>query len=378
MMLLAAGLLIGIPGALVALAIGRRLNAMDSAGVQGQVKAALRRVPNTGGIGVFWAIALPLLGVLGAARMVDASSLPRVLTELGPHLEGIRSHGGHALVLLGMAGVLHVMGLIDDRRALRAMPKLLVMLVAAAVVVVGTDSRLLTLLDGHVGGTWLSIVLSVLWIAVVTNSFNFLDNMDGLSGGCGVICAAFFMLAALVQPQPQWFVAGMLALVIGSLAGFLTLNYPRKPSGGATMFMGDGGSLVVGFLLAVLSIRITYVDAGPSGSLAAALTPVVILAIPLYDFCSVTLLRLRQGKSPFVGDLQHFSHRLVKRGLSRRGAVMVIHACTMATAIGGVALGSLQAWQAALVGVQTLLIVGVLAMYEWSHDRQAARNGEDA
>jgi UDP-GlcNAc:undecaprenyl-phosphate GlcNAc-1-phosphate transferase len=102
--------------------------------------------------------------------------------------------------------------------------------------------------------------------------------------------------------------------------------------------------------------------------------PLVVLAVPLYDFCSVTLIRLSQGKSPFVGDLQHFSHRLVRHGLSRRAAVVVIYGCTAVTAIGGISLARLEGWQAALVGVQTLLVLLVLGAYEWARDPGSPEN----
>jgi UDP-GlcNAc:undecaprenyl-phosphate GlcNAc-1-phosphate transferase len=94
--------------------------------------------------------------------------------------------------------------------------------------------------------------------------------------------------------------------------------------------------------------------------------PVVVLAVPLYDFIVVSILRLRAGKSPFVGDLNHLSHRLVRRGLSKRDAVYSIWGLTLATAIGGVFLARLDGWQAALVGVQTCAILGVIGMLEFS------------
>jgi UDP-GlcNAc:undecaprenyl-phosphate GlcNAc-1-phosphate transferase len=256
------------------------------------------------------------------------------------------------------------------------------MLAAAAVSVIFTDSRLLTLLDPLVGGSWLSVLVTVLWIVAVTNAFNFLDNMDGLAGGVAAVCTAAFLVTALVASPPQWFIAAMLALLLGSLGGFLIFNFPwrartKAPDGqtrgGASVFMGDGGSLVIGFLIAVLSVRLTYVSHAPADHAATApdtwhvlLTPLVILAVPLYDFCSVTAIRLSQGKSPFVGDLQHFSHRLVQHGLTSRAAVLVIYGCAAATAIGGIALPRLEAWQGLLVGVQTLLILAVLAGYEWA------------
>jgi UDP-GlcNAc:undecaprenyl-phosphate/decaprenyl-phosphate GlcNAc-1-phosphate transferase len=376
--LILVGLLIGWPAAWLARALGRKLNAMDGAGVSGQVKVAPRRVPNTGGIGIFIAIALPLLLVLLLANL---SRLPSgenwfasrgIFPEVAVHWEGIQQQTPAALILLGCLLLLHIMGIIDDRRPLGPGVKLPVMLLAALTVVIATDTRLLTLLDGYgPGGHWLSIAITVFWIVVITNAFNFLDNMDGLSAGVAAISAAAFLTTALVGGQ--WFVAALLALLLGALLGFLRYNFPFTKSG-ATLFMGDSGSLIVGFLLAVLSIRITYLPFSSTppplhSSTSHAfliLTPLIILSIPLYDFCSVCFIRIRQGRSPFVGDLQHFSHRLVKHGLSRRSAVLVIYGCTAVTGIGAIALPKLEPWQAALVGVQTLLVLLVIALYEWS------------
>ncbi len=365
---------VSLPATALMRRLGHRVGAFDGAGVPGQVKAAARRVPNTGGVGIFLGIAVPMLiGLAFVWGWVDKKTLvemPEWIRTLGEHVQGIRDRTPDAMVVLSALLVLHIMGLIDDRRPLGAYSKLTVMLGAAIGVVWLTDSRMLTMLDAHVGGAWLSIALSVLWIGVVTNAFNFLDNMDGLSGGVAAIAAGFFLagtLAAPNPPGPQWFIAACLALLIGALGGFLVFNAPlRRP---ASIFMGDGGSLVVGFLMAVLTVRTTYVDAtggAESFGWSGVFMPVVVLAIPLYDFVSVTVIRLSQGKSPFRGDLQHFSHRLVRRGLSKRSAVLVIYGCTAVTAIGGVSLPALEAWQAVLVGVQTMLVLGVLALYEWA------------
>jgi UDP-GlcNAc:undecaprenyl-phosphate GlcNAc-1-phosphate transferase len=372
--LIPIALAISLPMTAAMRALGHRVRALDSGGVPGQVKFAPRRVPNTGGVAIFLAILLPMLtGLAFVWGFIDNKTAGDIFEPLQDHWQGIRAQTGDAVILLGGLLVLHVMGLIDDRCALPAHPKLLVMLSLAALVSIATGSRLLTALDPYVGGPWLSYVLTILWLVVITNAFNFLDNMDGLSGGVAAIAASFFLGAALMNPTPQWFIGACLALLVGSLAGFLFFNFPWR--GPATIFMGDGGSLVVGFLLAFLTVRTTYVPAGEAGGSLwhAAFMPLVVLAIPLYDFTSVTIIRLSQGKSPFVGDLQHFSHRLVQRGLSRRAAVIVIHGFTAVTAIGGISLASLKPWQAALVGVQTLLVLMVLAMWEWSAVRQSRR-----
>jgi UDP-GlcNAc:undecaprenyl-phosphate/decaprenyl-phosphate GlcNAc-1-phosphate transferase len=172
----------------------------------------------------------------------------------------------------------------------------------------------------------------------------------------------------------QWFIAATLALLLGALIGFLIFNFPP-----AKIFMGDGGSLVIGFLLAILTARTTYYNPDVEGYALGGgwygvFMPIIVLAVPLYDLITVTIIRLRQGRSPFVGDQQHFSHRLVQRGLTKRGAVIVIWAATAVTGIGGIALGSLQPWQAVLVGVQTMLVLLMFALLEHASRHAAAKH----
>jgi UDP-GlcNAc:undecaprenyl-phosphate GlcNAc-1-phosphate transferase len=363
--------LVSLPLTIVAARLGVRLNALDSDGVPGQVKAARRAIPNTGGIAIFLGVALPMLAGLAVLHLAPADAIARWLPGLVEHMAGLRSRTPMALVLLAGVGVLHVVGLVDDRRPMGPWFKLAVMLAVSFLVVRATDTRLLTLLDARVGGAWLSIAVTVLWIVAITNAMNFLDNMDGLSGGIGAICAGCFLASALIHGQ--WFVSAGWALLVGALLGFLALNRPP-----ARIFMGDGGSLVLGFLLAFLSVRTTYFDtlaAGPaSGAWYGVLAPLVVLAVPLYDFTSVVVLRLSQGRSPFVGDLQHVSHRLVEMGLTRPAAVAVVCGLTATTGLAGVSLASLQPWQAALVGAQTLLTLLVLALFE--HSRRTGNAGE--
>jgi UDP-GlcNAc:undecaprenyl-phosphate GlcNAc-1-phosphate transferase len=204
----------------------------------------------------------------------------------------------------------------------------------------------------------------------VINAVNLIDNMDGLSGGVACISAACFLIAALLQGQ--WFVGACLALLVGALLGFLVFNVPP-----ASVFMGDGGTLVVGFWLAFLTVRTTYVHgdiaaAHPtSGAWYGVFMPVLVLAVPLYDTVSVMLIRWSQGKPLMVGDLQHVSHRLVRRGLSKRGAVMALWGFTLVTGLAGVVLAHVPAWCAVLVGVQTLVLLGVLGAIEFATGKGA-------
>ncbi|MCC6971592.1 MAG: undecaprenyl/decaprenyl-phosphate alpha-N-acetylglucosaminyl 1-phosphate transferase [Phycisphaerales bacterium] len=357
--LIAASFVIALPATWLAVILGRKLGALDSAGVAGQVKLPPRRIPNTGGVAIFGAIMIPLLGAIAVVGLVPADTFTGWLEPVRAHLPGLATKRPAALTLAACLALLHLVGLFDDRRALGPKLKLVIMLGVAAATVWFSDTRLLTFLDDRVGGPWLSILVTVLWIIVVTNALNFLDNMDGLAGGVALIAAACFLAGALVQGQ--WFVAACLSLLVGSLAGFLVFNFPP-----AKIFMGDGGSLVIGFLLAFLTVRTTYIGEGPAGTNAwyGVLMPVVVLAVPLYDFTTVTILRLSQGKSPMVGDLQHVSHRFVGRGMSKQSAVLVIWGLTACTGIAGIFLGSLEAWKAALVGIQVVMALVVLAAFE--------------
>lgn len=373
--LLLVGLAIGWPLTAALVRIGHRAGALDTHGGPGHVKE-LRPVPNIGGIAIFTSIALPMLIGLAWIGLAGDAWIGEIVPELGAHVERVRETMPTALAMLAALAALHVLGLIDDRRGLGAPIKLVVQFAAAGAMVLWFDVRLLTALDGWFGGGQIaSIIVSILWIVLITNAVNFLDNMDGLAGGVCAIAGAFFLIATILNAQ--WFIAATLGLMIGGLIGFLFFNFPRK-DGGARIFMGDGGSLVLGFLLAILTMRTTYYDPAQEsyvlgGGWYAVFMPVIVLAIPLYDFFTVTAIRVSQGSSPFVGDQQHFSHRLVERGMTKRGAVLVIWAATAVTGVGGVSLGSLEAWQAALVGVQTLLVLGMLAIIE--HASRHARNG---
>ncbi len=325
-----------------------------------------RVVPNTGGIAIFWALAGPMAAGLLLVWLAPAL-VRQAWPAAAPHLPGLKQETPLALAMLGGMAVLHVLGLVDDRRRLGPFVKLGVQVLVALALAVFFEVRVLEFLGHWYGraGAAISVVLTVLWILTITNAMNFLDNMDGLSGGIGALIAGLYLAANLVGGQ--WFVAAVAALLLGALLGFLVFNFPP-----ARVFMGDGGSLVLGYTLALISIRTTYVGepspqavTGP-GHWYGVLMPLVVMAVPLYDITSVTLIRLKHGRSPFVGDRNHFSHRLVRMGLSQRGAVIVIWACTLATGLGGVMLRTLNLWQAVLVAGQTGAVLLTLAVVERS------------
>jgi UDP-GlcNAc:undecaprenyl-phosphate/decaprenyl-phosphate GlcNAc-1-phosphate transferase len=324
--------------------------------------------PLGGGIGIFWGFSLPLLVGMavvllsGPPAFLRNSSLlgPAVSSKLDAYWSGAREEmplaGGILLAGLGM----HLMGLWDDRRALGPYSKLIVQLGIVAVLVGGTNLRVLTFLDPlFPGGRWVSVLATAVWIAAVTNAFNFLDNMDGLSAGVASVCTTAFLITTL--SIGQWFVAAGLALLLGAMLGFLWHNFPP-----ARIFMGDSGSLFIGLILGVLTVRTTYLAPGMrwENDWYAVLAPVIVLALPLYDLVVVSVIRLARGKSPFVGDTNHFSHRLVARGMSRRTAVLCLYLVTAATSIAAILLPHVGSDFAGLIILQTGLILGVVALLE--------------
>ncbi|MBS0198147.1 MAG: undecaprenyl/decaprenyl-phosphate alpha-N-acetylglucosaminyl 1-phosphate transferase [Planctomycetes bacterium] len=357
------GLAVSLPVTMAARAAGVRLKALDTPAIAGQIKAPTRKIPNTGGIGIFVGFSLPVAVALAAVWLAPGA-VTSAAPMVAPYLNGAREQTPLALALLGCLAVLHVLGLIDDRRPLGPFIKLAIMSIPAFVIVpfgIGSagDTRLFTFLDHHVGGAWLSIGLTVLWFLIVTNAMNFMDNMDGLSAGVAAIAGGFFLAAAAMHQQ--WFVASCLALLVGALLGFLVFNFPP-----ATIFMGDGGSLIIGFLLAFLTTRTTYFTTPDGGAWYAVLMPLIVLAVPLYDFASVTIIRMSKGRSPFVGDLNHLSHRLVRRGLPKRAAIAVIYGFTAVTGFSGLILGQLTPVGALLVGAQILVLLLVVALFEFA------------
>ena len=308
-----------------------------------------------GGIAIFWAVLLPVAIAAIVAMVFHRFGRPSWLPEtLAIHIDGLSGRSRMAGVLIISAGVLHVTGLIDDRKHLGPWIKLTIQFAVALFITTVGQIRF----SLFIPNPFLTTVLSVFWIVVIVNAFNFLDNMDGLSAGIAAICSVIILSAALASGQV--FVSGLLALLIGALLGFLLFNFAP-----AKIFMGDAGSLLIGMLLAVATMRTTYYHEDAERSYwYSAFIPLVALAVPLYDFISVTLLRIRQGKSPFLGDKQHFSHRLVRRGMSTRQAVLTIYLATACTGLGATFLHQVSRTGAILIFGQTLLIVLMIAILE--------------
>lgn len=309
-----------------------------------------------GGAGIAAAFCLTLLGGLALLHFdAPRAFLPSPLAEHVPNIPSVLPR--LATVMAG-ALLLFAVGLVDDKRNLRPVIKLSFQILAALTLVAG-GITIKMFIPGWLPGA----ILTVIWVVLLSNAFNLLDNMNGLTSGVSLVCAISFYLVS--RAGGEYFMMAMFAALAGSVAGFLPYNFPR-----ARLFMGDSGSLFIGYLFAALSIMVTYYDAGVPTQLPVV-APLIILGVPLFDTLSVMWIRWRAGKPLMQGDQNHFSHRLVALGFSRTRAVMFIWAVTLCVGLAGVNLRYLSGTGAAIALAQAVLFFLLIFWLEMQGKRAA-------
>ncbi|MCC7374993.1 MAG: undecaprenyl/decaprenyl-phosphate alpha-N-acetylglucosaminyl 1-phosphate transferase [Verrucomicrobiales bacterium] len=284
-------------------------------------------IPLAGGLAVMTGVLVPLLTGALVVGFATAGFAPPGWTEsdLDRLIYGFGARRSQlAGILFGMLGMM-ILGWWDDRHELRPGPKFAGQFLIAALVA-ASGVRLTLFIPSLV----VSYALTILWIVGVTNALNFLDNMNGLCSGIGAIAAGFFAVAA--ARHGQYLVASIALIGCGAFLGFLPWNYPK-----ASAFLGDAGSHVAGFLLAILAILPSF-HTPDHPDRVAVLSPLLVLVVPLLDQASVVILRLRRGVAPWIGDTNHFSHRLVRAGCSRAQAVAILWFVGLLGGIGAMLL----------------------------------------
>jgi len=331
--------------------ISPRLGLIDKPAAR---KVHLVPTPLGGGIGIWCGVVFPL-AVAQILVLLWLKNPPEWLPlELTPHLAGATYRARELWGVIAAATALAVTGLCDDFRPLSWKFRMgLQVGISIAVVVSGVRASV------FVNSALIGGIVSVLWFVILVNSFNFLDNMDGLSGGIALIVSTIFAVMMLTKPgDPHWFVGGFFLIMAGSLIGFLCHNWSP-----ARIFMGDAGSYFLGFSIACMTLLGTFYSPTDQHK-HVILAPLCVLAVPLYDICSVVLIRLKEGRSPFQPDKRHFSHRLVALGLTKVQAVLTVQLTTLTTGLLGLTLYAVDTWNAALVVVAcvgcVLLLIAIL------------------
>lgn len=277
------------------------------------------------------AVRLDVLDVPGDARKTQDLPVPylggvaivlsfSVTVLAAAALRGAGGELGTLAALLGTGLVLALLGLVDDLRGVSVGLRLALEVAAGVVVVVTGSGATLT------GMPAVDAVATVAWVVLIVNAVNLLDNMDGLSAGIAAIASLTFFVLAVVHGQ--FLVAALSVALAGCAVGFLRHNFHP-----ARIYMGDAGSLFLGFLLAVTATRIELVDTPP---VVALFVPLLVLGVALFDTSLVVVERLQHGRSPFQGGRDHASHRMVFVGLPVPVAVGLLYAT--AISLGWLAL----------------------------------------
>jgi len=334
--------------------------------VPGERKAHQSAIPLCGGAAIFGAVAIP---VLVASALVMLSGRSGVAGSLIPEALRVYLPGARSVLpklgVIGLGGIIiFLIGLWDDIRDLAPRIKLLGQILVA-IVLIALDVRVSLFIPSYI----LSVLVTIAWIVVIINAFNLLDNMDGLCAGVAIVASLIFF--ALSAYQGHYFIAVLLSVFMGSLLGFLRYNFhPAK------IFMGDAGSMFVGYFIAALSVMQTYYEPTHTGPLAVFI-PLVILALPLYDTLSVIVIRISRGQSIFTADRRHFSHRLVALGMSQRGAVCALYLVTLCTGLSATFLLWAGWGGGVIIFAQVILILCVVALLEYFGEKRTG-NGRDS
>jgi len=334
---LLASLLLTVPVRALAIRVGM----VD---LPGPRKVHLQPIPLLGGLAMYAGVVLGVLLVFnGPARA---------------QIEGI----------LAGATLIAAVGILDDRGLLHHQVKLFIgMPLAAGILLLsGIRAQVFSSMLGGRTGDLLDIALTVIWVVGITASFSILDHMDGLCAGVAAMASAFFALLAYLNGQTL--VTVLAAAVLGAAAGFLRWNF--KP---AKIFMGDGGAMFLGFLMATLGLKLRLLE---SNILSAWIVPVLVLGATIFDTTLVTISRSRRGLLPFATPgKDHAAHRLANLGLGQRGAVLAMY-------IVGAVCGSLAllvsylpvSIAAAVLALTVLLALGGIAFLERApFERQSSK-----
>ena len=289
-----------------------------------QHKQHKKATPLLGGVGMFLAWSLTLGIGLYAGRYLPIRLVPETVYAGIGSLGGLSGELG-VLVLCAMLCV--ALGTYDDKYAISPGVKLAGQILIAVLAVWVGGVRLSLFIDQSL----ISGAITVFWFIFIFNAINFFDNMDGLACGTAAIAFFFFTVAAMVNGQ--YFVACLGASCVGCSVGFWFFNHSP-----ASIFMGDGGSHFLAFMLSVISAKVTYYNTVSSASELIVLAPLFILAVPVFDTFAVVLIRLKNGKKIYVGDHNHISHRFHHMGMTRKQAVLLVHLLCLISGLGALPL----------------------------------------
>ena len=328
-------------------------------------------------------LTLPVRALALRVGMVDLPGPRKVHVQPIPLLGGLAIYGGVMLAIIfafdGVAreqsvGIITgatlvaAVGFLDDRGWLHHQIKLFVGMPLAACILLATGihAQAFELFIGERAGYTLDAALTIFWVVAITASFSILDHMDGLCAGVAATASFFFALLAFLNGQIV--VATLAATIFGAAAGFLRWNF--KP---AKIFMGDGGAMFLGFLMATLGLKLRL-SVGNHAS--ALLVPVLVLGVTIFDTTLVTVSRSRRGLLPFAAPgKDHAAHRLANLGLGQRGAVLALYSLGAVSGAAAILVSYISAGAALLLSALIVLtmLLAIAGLEKAPYERQALK-----
>lgn len=316
---------------------------------QEQRKIHTKAMPLLGGAAMYTAFTFTIaLNLIIITFFSSKGILPEFISG---YLSGINSVYKQLIAILGTTFIIVIMGVFDDIKGLSVKTKLGVEIVLASIIFFSGIKISL-----FINNPFICWLITVFWIVGISNAFNLLDNMDGLSCGIALISGMIFFLFALFSQQ--FFVATILACFEGVLLGFLFFNFPP-----AKIFMGDAGSLFIGYTLSLLTIISTYYTSA-TPTVAPIIMPLLIMAVPIFDTLSVIYIRIKNKTSIFKADKNHLSHRLMHRGMSVKQTLWFIYLLNFCIGLGALLLTALDAQGCYLVLIQAICMIFLIALLE--------------
>ncbi|HDD64970.1 MAG TPA: undecaprenyl/decaprenyl-phosphate alpha-N-acetylglucosaminyl 1-phosphate transferase [Firmicutes bacterium] len=313
-------------------------------------------IPLLGGAAIFLSFSITiLLGIIA----VKFNFVPEFLKI---HIPGIKKVSSKIYAILAGGLLVVGFGLFDDIFGLKPYQKLALQIISS-ILIFSAGIRITLLIPNFL----FSFIITICWLIFMMNSFNLLDNMDGLSAGIAFICGLILFIFSF--KMGQFFISTILVVFLGSVAGFLKHNFPP-----ATIFMGECGSSFIGFSLGVIAILLTFYKYDAQKSFLPIFTPLIVFSVPFFDTLSVIWIRKRKKLPIFKADKNHLSHRLVNLGMTNKQSVIFIYFLTLCTGMGALLLSDLNIFGGILVFIQTIIILLIVAILESTGRKNDAVN----
>jgi UDP-GlcNAc:undecaprenyl-phosphate GlcNAc-1-phosphate transferase len=265
---------------------------------------------------------------------------------------------GIASSLLIPATILGIIGLLDDRKSLPPLPRFIAQSIAGiftAVFLIATNT-----VGNPSGNSAIDALITILWVVGITNAINFFDNLDG--GAAGAVATISFGLFLIAHSNGQYFLAALSATTFGAMLGFLLWN--KSP---ARIYMGDAGALFLGILISVLALRLNPEVDGKFTSFAI---PILLLAIPILDTSVAVLSRIKRGVSPFQGGRDHLSHRLMRRGFTKRRSAYALWSLSAIFSGIAVTVATTDSDTKFLIGIAIVFWIALFTLFIKSADTE--------